>query len=204
MNLMNARLSFNRPYEPPLATAEGPITLTEQARAFGEIRDWTEHGELDLEEALFHQLPVPPNTNTGVEMLFRSFAARSLSFLTEGQITVAWRRLNCRVTRQTAVFYERDLDCCFLKFNPKAEDSLSVELRIHTCTILDAREVLREWSEEDVDGERIDAAEFLLKARLLTGSKLLPDNSREAWDGYIASTPLVPDFEQLRKILVIS
>jgi len=54
MNLMNARFRFNRPYEPPLATAEGPITLTEQARAFGEIRDWTEHGELDLEEALFH------------------------------------------------------------------------------------------------------------------------------------------------------
>jgi len=91
-----------------------------------------------------------------------------------------------------------------LKFNPKAEDSLSVELRIHTCTILDAREVMRDWSEEDVDGEWIDAAEFLLKAGLLTWSKLLPDNSREAWDGYIASTPLVPDFEQLRKILVIS
>ncbi len=188
--------------QPSLGRPDRAVELTNEARAFRQIRHWIEHEGLELESELLRVLPVPPRLTGKLARRFKLVAARALAFLTHGMVPLNWRQATRPATRLVPVFYERNLDCFFMKFECHSRDDTESELAIHVMTLLDARDSLVDWAEEDEHSHSMDAVDYLLKAGLLAWSKLLPDNSRSSWESYEAKTPLVPNFAFLQQRLI--
>ena len=179
----------------PFGRPDRMVEFTQEAKAFRQIQLWSQQGGLELESELFRTIPAPSQLRGKLARRFKLVAARALAFLTAGAVPLNWRRVSRPATRLMPVFFERNLDCFFLKFHRAPDDDSELELAMHVITIADARDSLSEWSEPGEQASAgIDAAQFLSENGWLMASKLLPDNSRRSWERYAASTPLVPCF----------
>jgi hypothetical protein len=117
--------------------------------------------------------------------------------LTEGLVSQGWRSVIRSASKLVPVFQDKSLDLFFIRFERETNDDPEPDLVVQVVTILDAREVWREWTEEVSEASGIDALDYFLETGLLTCNKVLPDNSRASWERYASESTLVPDFEGL-------
>jgi hypothetical protein len=151
---------------------------------------------LDLEDALFRVLPIPVEISRAAALQFRHRASKGFSLLIDGVVSQGWRRATCTISRLVPVFFERNSQFYFMKFNRQKEEDPEPDLVVHVVTIPVAREVLN-GDENSADDPGIDIVDYYLQAGLLIYSHLLPDNSKASWERYTAEPALAPNFESL-------
>jgi hypothetical protein len=183
--------------QPVLGRPDRVLELTNQGRAFKQIKQQIDHDELSFEDALFHVLPTPLGISSKVGRRFKEGAATGFALLTDGMVSQGWRSVIRSASRLVPVFYVHGLDLFFMRFERETEEDPEPDLVVHVVTILDAREAWRDWSEDVSKTAGIDALDYFLGMGLLTCSKVLPDNSRASWERYASKSTLVPDFEAL-------
>jgi len=146
--------------QPDLRRSDGVLALTNQARAFNQIKQQVQSQGLDLEEALFRVLPVPAQVSRSVFRQFKQDAAKSFALLTDGLVSQGWRSVIRPARRLVALLYDRSLDLFFMRFYRKTDDDPQPDLVIHVVTILDAQEAWRDWSEDINQTAGVDAVDY--------------------------------------------
>ena len=199
------RLEFQRfplsPKSPTLGSADRAVPLTNQARAFRQIKHRIDRDKFDLKTSLEEVLKVRWRSAAGAGEQLTVLAADLLSFLTEGFVPDRQRGRTRQISSLVPMFYEPTLDCFFLRFNRALQDDLCPELMIHVVTNWDPGSVLGLWLKSGGPLVPADLVEHLRKDGLLTWSKVLPDNSRAAWEQCTNQQLLVPNFQRMQRLL---
>ena len=177
------------------------MPLTNQARAFSQIKHWIDQDKFDLKTSLEEVLKVRWRSGAGAGDQLTVLAADLLSFLTEGFVPDRQRGRVRQITSLVPMFYEPTLDCFFLKFGRALQDDLGPELMIHLVTNWDPGSILGLWLKSGGPLVPGDLVEHLRKEGLLTWSKVLADNSRASWEQCANQQLLVPNFQRMQRLL---
>ena len=205
--MVGVRIAFQRfshfSHSPSAFSTDRTVPLTNQARAFRQIKNWIERAELDLRTSLSEVLVLDSRRGRAGQRITR-MAAELLSFMTEGSVPDRERGGAYPISSLAPVFYERTLDCFFMRFAPAAQDEFCPELMIHVVSRFDVRAALQCRLELSGTLAHQELLADLLKTGLLTWSKLLPDNSRSSWEKCLNEEPLVANFVLMQRLLADS